>query len=54
MEKADGVAIVPKAELADDSYSREIDGTETVAETDDTNVRHELEGDWHGYEVRAT
>lgn len=52
-EKAEG-AVVPKAELAGDSHVREIDGRETFAETDDTNARHELEGNWHGYEVRAT
>lgn len=52
--KAEGGGVVPKAELAGDSHVREIDGRQTVAETDGANVRHELEGDWHGYEVRAT
>lgn len=54
VEKADGVGILPKAELAGDSHVREIDSREISAETDGTSVRHELEGDWHGHEVRAT
>jgi hypothetical protein len=51
--ETDGVGIVAKAELAGDSHVREIDSREVYAETDDANARHELEGDWHGYEVRG-
>jgi len=52
--ETDGVGIVAKAELAGDSHVREIDSREVYAETDDANARHELEGNWHGYEVRGT
>jgi hypothetical protein len=51
--ETDGAGIVAKAELAGDSHVREIDIREVYAETDDANARHELEGDWHGYEVRG-
>lgn len=50
----EGVGVVPNAELGGDSRILEIDGRETVVESDDANARHELEGDWHGHEVRGT
>lgn len=52
-EETNGAGIVAKAELTGDSHVREIDSQEVYAETDDANARHELEGDWHGYEVRG-
>lgn len=41
----------PKAELGGDGQVQEIDSRKLVAEADGTATRHELEGDWHGYEV---
>lgn len=52
--ETNGAGIVAKAELAGESHVREIDSREVYAETDDANARHELEGGWHGYEVRGT
>lgn len=40
-----------KAELGSDGHVQELDGAKVLAEADDRNIRHELEGSWHGYEV---
>lgn len=41
------------AELGGDGHVREIEGREMLVESDDTNARHELEGDWHGNEAQG-
>lgn len=51
--EAEGVGIAPKAELGGDNVL-EIDSRQVIAETDGTDVRHELEGDWHGHEAQGT
>lgn len=51
------IAVLPtslaeqKAELGSDGHIQEIGGRKVLAEADGTDVRHELEGDWQGYEV---
>lgn len=42
-----------KAELGGDSHVVEIDGRDLLSEADGNVGRHELEGDWHGYEARG-
>lgn len=52
-EKAEGLGIASMAELGGDGHVREIEGREMLVESDDTNARHELEGDWHGNEAQG-
>lgn len=47
------LGVRPKAELADDSRVRGIDGREVVIEADNTDTRYELDGDWHGVEAQG-
>lgn len=42
-----------KAEMGGDSHVVEIDGRNLLAEADGDVTRHELEGEWHGYEARG-